>query len=79
MHCLRSVLLPAQTAHDFSGRICTITLLLPKGVLTLSMGTYIKSTADRFERPADSPNYLEIEITGRLLWYVLCVRGPELE
>ena len=48
---------------------------LPKGVLTFSMGTYIKSTVDRFEK-SDSSCFLEI--VGCLLWAVLCVRGPEL-
>ena len=39
------------------------------------MGTYIKSTVDRFEK-SDSSCFLEI--VGCLLWAVLCVRGPEL-
>ena len=48
---------------------------LPKGVLTFSMGTYIKSVVDRFEKSEPS-TYLEL--VGCLLWIVLCVRGPEL-
>jgi hypothetical protein len=48
---------------------------LPKDVLTFSMGTYIKSTLDSFEKSEPS-TYLEL--VGCLLWIVLCVRGPEL-
>jgi hypothetical protein len=49
-----------------------------KGILKMSMATYITTTMDRFQNFDTSRGYPFREIVGCLLWISLCVMGPEL-
>ncbi len=49
-----------------------------KGVLKLSMESYISNTMERFQGFDTSRGYPYREIVGCLLWISLCVMGPEL-
>jgi hypothetical protein len=49
-----------------------------KGILKISMETYITSTVERFENFDLSAGVPFRELVGCLLWVTLCVMGPEL-
>jgi hypothetical protein len=51
---------------------------LPKGLLKISMETYIDQTVERFEVFDLSAGVPFRELVGCLLWVTLCVMGPEL-
>ncbi len=51
---------------------------LDKGILKMSMESYIITTMDRFQKFDTSRGYPYREIVGCLLWISLCVMGPEL-
>jgi hypothetical protein len=51
---------------------------LPKGLLKISMETYIDQTVERFENFDLSAGVPFRELVGCLLWVTLCVMGPEL-
>ena len=50
----------------------------PRGLLKISMASYIANTVDRFETFDLSRGFPFREIVGCLLWITLCVMGPEL-
>ena len=49
-----------------------------RGILKLSMESYISTTMDRFRNFDTSQGYPYREIVGCLVWITLCVMGPEL-
>ncbi len=49
-----------------------------RGIMKLSMETYISNTVDRFGDFDVSQGYPYRELVGCLLWITLCVMGPEL-
>jgi hypothetical protein len=49
-----------------------------RGIMKLSMESYISNTMDRFRDFDTSRGYPYREIVGCLLWITLCVMGPEL-
>jgi hypothetical protein len=49
-----------------------------RGVMKLSMESYVTNTMDRFKNFDTSQGYPYREIVGCLLWISLCVMGPEL-
>jgi hypothetical protein len=49
-----------------------------RGIMKLSMESYVSNTMDRFRAFDTSRGYPYREIVGRLLWITLCVMGPEL-
>ncbi len=52
--------------------------LREKGIMKLSMESYISTTMDRFKAFDVSQGYPYREVVGCLLWVTLCVMGPEL-
>jgi hypothetical protein len=49
-----------------------------RGIMKLSMESYISTTMDRFKDFDTSQGYPYRELVGCLLWITLCVMGPEL-
>jgi hypothetical protein len=49
-----------------------------RGIMKLSMESYISTTMDRFQNFDTSQGYPYREVVGCLLWITLCVMGPEL-
>ena len=49
-----------------------------RGILKLSMESYISTTVERFKSFGTSRGYPYRELVGCLLWVTLCVMGPEL-
>ena len=49
-----------------------------RGILKLSMESYISTTMERFENFDTSRGHPYRELVGCLLWVTLCVMGPEL-
>jgi hypothetical protein len=49
-----------------------------RGIMKLSMESYVSNTMDRFRNFDTSQGYPYREIVGCLLWIALCVMGPEL-
>ncbi len=51
---------------------------LGKGILKMSMGSYISTTMERFRNFDTGSGYPYRELVGCLLWISLCAMGPEL-